>query len=1086
MATIHHSYANLSPEAQHLLQLCAVYYQGVNRTDLVELSRRSGWKDDNGRLLDYKLVRSEISAMEQDRLLVKQGTKLVVNSAVEDFVVQESVRHGEFERLAKTVQAAAPIRGYYASYYYGGGTRTHWIRDLRIAFYRGDGQTFASLAKDRQVSLVCGESSIDVLQPFDRQVFDMLDPLLQDMYIQEAVEVAVTVAYGTSELIEAIRAQAQSRKKFDEDQLACLLNVLVAAGDLTGLRELDQKSGGEWPEVQASIAMLRGQWDVALAGFHKAHARLRKKTRKRNSALPYLTGFLHAYLLLREIHPRRRNQVRAITKAIEAGDRRGWFSHAASTVTDAVEYQALPNGDAFVVENPASSSCPPWCHLTAVYLWQWLNPEENDIALVTVLQKAATDYRTLGFAWLAAEAAAAASKLASKQATKLADEADQAHRQLGTVSLMQLIAPEPVWARSLNALAQVAEGKTAGTDSAENGSEPTERMSWEVELYGTRFHLTPLVQKRSKSGAWTKGRKVALQRLYAPQRSDDTFGFLTDADRAICDCIREEHGYSGYGRYRETDYEFDMDKVAPRLAGHPLVFRGEQRDQPLEVELREPQLVVKKLKSGKLQLSLEPKPGERAGVSVIEEGPHRLVVIRYTKDHQRLWEILGGRLEVPAAAKDRVLQTLGSVASLVTIHSEVGGVAEHIGETVAADSSPHLHLLPYQQGLRAEFFVRPFGEEGPSYRPAQGGTSVFAEVAGKKQCAERDFTAELKAVRNVVTAVPALQVFTGEIESNGSKLNGSSFTAALADLTFPTPLEALELMLALRPVADACQLTLHWPQGKSFNVVGQADSSQFRMNIRRDRDWFAASGKLKVDDKLTLDMMKLVELVEASPSRFIEIEEGNFIALTERFRRRLEDLAAYSDRLKKKLRFPAIRAAVLEDLGDDIQLDADEHWTVAVSRLRDAADFQAQLPSTFQGELRDYQQEGFAWLARLAHWGVGGCLADDMGLGKTIQAIALLLHRAGGGPALVVAPTSVAFNWCQEITRFAPTLNPTLVSEADRSSLFDDLGPRDVVICSYGLLHNEAERLQSSAGTRSSWTRPKRSRTWPRNVLKPP
>ena len=74
------------------------------------------------------------------------------------------------------------------------------------------------------------------------------------------------------------------------------------------------------------------------------------------------------------------------------------------------------------------------------------------------------------------------------------------------------------------------------------------------------------------------------------------------------------------------------------------------------------------------------------------------------------------------------------------------------------------------------------------------------------------------------------------------------------------------VMLALRPVAEAGQVTLHWPQGKAFNVVGQADSSQFRMNIRRDRDWFAASGKLQVDDKLTLDMMKLVELVDGNPS----------------------------------------------------------------------------------------------------------------------------------------------------------------------------------------------------------------------------
>ena len=65
-------------------------------------------------------------------------------------------------------------------------------------------------------------------------------------------------------------------------------------------------------------------------------------------------------------------------------------------------------------------------------------------------------------------------------------------------------------------------------------------------------------------------------------------------------------------------------------------------------------------------------------------------------------------------------------------------------------------------------------------------------------------------------------------------------------------------------------------------------------------------------------------------------------------------------------------------------------------------------------ELRDYQEEGFIWLARLARLEAGACLADDMGLGKTVQAIALMLHRAAEGPCLVVAPTSVCPNWAAE------------------------------------------------------------------------
>ncbi|NQU21359.1 MAG: DEAD/DEAH box helicase, partial [Candidatus Nealsonbacteria bacterium] len=211
------------------------------------------------------------------------------------------------------------------------------------------------------------------------------------------------------------------------------------------------------------------------------------------------------------------------------------------------------------------------------------------------------------------------------------------------------------------------------------------------------------------------------------------------------------------------------------------------------------------------------------------------------------------------------------------------------------------------------------------------------------------------------------------------------------------------------------------------------------------------------------DMMKLIDLVEASPARFVKLDDGRFLALTEQLRRRIEELAAYGDRRtnQNKLRFPRVRATVLEDLGESVKLKSDTHWKDWVRRMREAADVRPEVPSTLQTELRDYQHEGFQWLSRLAAWGVGGCLADDMGLGKTIQALALLLHRAADGPALVVAPTSVTFNWINEAHRFAPTLNTRVFGVGDRSALLKKLGPRDLVICSYGLLHSEAKRLQS-------------------------
>jgi superfamily II DNA or RNA helicase len=138
--------------------------------------------------------------------------------------------------------------------------------------------------------------------------------------------------------------------------------------------------------------------------------------------------------------------------------------------------------------------------------------------------------------------------------------------------------------------------------------------------------------------------------------------------------------------------------------------------------------------------------------------------------------------------------------------------------------------------------------------------------------------------------------------------------------------------------------------------------------------------------------------------------------------------------------------------------------TLAALRAAQRSASSVECPASFHGVLRGYQREGLQWLQALRQSRLGGVLADDMGLGKTVQVIAHLLLELESGrldrPALIVVPTSLAFNWVDEIARFAPALRCLNFTGPERAARRDKLLSTDVIIVSYALLVNEMVRLE--------------------------
>jgi len=154
-------------------------------------------------------------------------------------------------------------------------------------------------------------------------------------------------------------------------------------------------------------------------------------------------------------------------------------------------------------------------------------------------------------------------------------------------------------------------------------------------------------------------------------------------------------------------------------------------------------------------------------------------------------------------------------------------------------------------------------------------------------------------------------------------------------------------------------------------------------------------------------------------------------------------------------RIPRLRAL---GLPPDILPRSPESLDALRRELRSPRD--VTLPSGLSATLRGYQTEGFRWLVARRRLGLGAVLADDMGLGKTIQTIALLLSEREGGanvpPSLVVCPKSVAPNWFDELTRFAPSLRVVEHHGKDRTA--DDAGftEADVIVTTYPIMVRDA------------------------------
>ncbi len=776
--------------------------------------------------------------------------------------------------------------------------------------------------------------------------------------------------------------------------------------------------------VAAALCLLRGNHPQAIDLFISGLKTFRQIKNYRNALLPGFLGYLYVIACLRAEDTKVRKQahtyLNVALKNIYHPDYLLW--------TQLEALASIQAGDANVKKT--ASNLQLLTRLFQCLLYYWTPLDELKKAEVIALYQAAEKVHCR-FVMLQT-----ATLLSDQGVKTYTDQAQLLSEATGMQSWLPWFARQQPWENQLAALINLPVSKNSSV--ATRSSAGQKRLVWLLSAYGSNGieGVTPAEQKCNRQGEWSSPKIIALKKL--PEKFSELNA--TEQDRELMSATYLDS--SGY--QNRAQVELNIQKALVLLIGHPHVFMENNFSQAIALVSGAPELIIKEQKNTfQLSFDLPINANSIEKWLVVKESEVQWKIIEITDSIKQIARILGKHLEVPKLAKDQLLQVIQSLAGVITIQSAMTGAANV--EPVNADERLHVHLWPYDLGLKCQIRVQPLGEGSAYYEPGVGAPSVIATVANKTVQTQRNLKRETDTLKQLLQACPILAL----AEKIHDQYALSEAEACLTLLLQLQEWQALEQ-----------KLVIAWPEGEKLKVSRLIDAKKMHLTIKHEQNWFEARGEIRVDANHVMQLKELLVLVNNSSGRFIALGDNAFMALTESFHRRLQEFAHYAEANKgdKAARIHALAANALESLSQDAgQLTVDQAWKDQLTRLSQLENYTAELPSTLQADLRDYQLEGYQWLSRLAHWGVGACLADDMGLGKTIQALALLLARGAKGPALVIAPTSVCTNWVSEAARFAPTLKVLLFGAGNREKSLKQLTALDLVIVSYGLFQQEAE-----------------------------
>jgi non-specific serine/threonine protein kinase len=237
---------------------------------------------------------------------------------------------------------------------------------------------------------------------------------------------------------------------------------------------------------------------------------------------------------------------------------------------------------------------------------------------------------------------------------------------------------------------------------------------------------------------------------------------------------------------------------------------------------------------------------------------------------------------------------------------------------------------------------------------------------------------------------------------------------------------------------------------------------QTKIHISGSTDWFDAKVDIVFgDQKVTIaDVKKAL----ANRQQFVPLNDGTLGVLPEEWIKKYSLLFRVGEGKANQLRLSKYHMSVIDELYENrseeelvIKLEEKYEQLREFNRIKEI-----DPPEHLQHILRPYQVHGFHWLNYLHEVNWGGILADDMGLGKTVEALSFLHHYKktyGTLKAMVVCPTTLMFNWENEIKKFTPELTYHIHHGGERARNDQGLKEYDIIITTYGTLRSDIKLM---------------------------